>query len=103
MEHYEKLNRQGESGSECSCVLTFRPSCGCPYLTAAACDVHSPFFPQDLSKIAMPVNFNEPISFTQRLSEDLEYTDLLGSSRRSPSFLCFLAYLTVGAWHPFRQ
>jgi hypothetical protein len=32
---------------------------------------------QDLSRIAMPVNFNEPISFAQRLCEDLEYSELL--------------------------
>lgn len=32
---------------------------------------------KDLSKIPMPVNFNEPISMLQRLTEDYEYTDLL--------------------------
>lgn len=38
---------------------------------------------QDLSRIAMPVNFNEPISFTQRLCEDLEYSDLLTRAANS--------------------
>jgi hypothetical protein len=32
---------------------------------------------QDLSRIAMPVQFNEPVSFTQRLVEDLEYSSVL--------------------------
>lgn len=32
---------------------------------------------KDLSKIPMPVNFNEPISMLQRLVEDYEYADLL--------------------------
>lgn len=32
---------------------------------------------KDLSKIPMPVHFNEPLSFTQRLVEDLEYSALL--------------------------
>ncbi|EDQ92562.1 uncharacterized protein MONBRDRAFT_17243 [Monosiga brevicollis MX1] len=32
---------------------------------------------KELSKIPMPVTFNEPISFTQRLSEDCEYAHLL--------------------------
>eukprot|EP00730_Choanoeca_flexa_P013635 TRINITY_DN5542_c0_g1_i1.p1 TRINITY_DN5542_c0_g1~~TRINITY_DN5542_c0_g1_i1.p1 ORF type:complete len:735 (+),score=177.05 TRINITY_DN5542_c0_g1_i1:47-2206(+) len=35
---------------------------------------------RDLSKIPMPVNFSEPISFTQRLSEDCEYYNLLDSA-----------------------
>ncbi|XP_035391866.1 oxysterol-binding protein 2-like [Electrophorus electricus] len=32
---------------------------------------------KELSKIPMPVNFNEPLSMLQRLTEDLEYSDLL--------------------------
>ena len=32
---------------------------------------------KDLSKIPIPVNFSEPISFLQRLNEDLEYSEVL--------------------------
>eukprot|EP00871_Galdieria_phlegrea_P000234 jgi/Galph1/1210/GphlegSOOS_G5951.1 len=32
---------------------------------------------KDLSKISMPVTFNEPISFLQRMAEDIEYSELL--------------------------
>jgi oxysterol-binding protein-related protein 3/6/7 len=32
---------------------------------------------QDLSQIALPVGFNEPISILQRLAEDLEYINLV--------------------------
>jgi len=32
---------------------------------------------KDLSKIAMPVVFNEPLSFLQRMTEDVEYSELL--------------------------
>lgn len=32
---------------------------------------------QELSKIAMPVIFNEPLSFLQRLSEYMEHTYLI--------------------------
>eukprot|EP00092_Neocalanus_flemingeri_P030355 GFUD01032953.1.p1 GENE.GFUD01032953.1~~GFUD01032953.1.p1 ORF type:complete len:811 (+),score=205.19 GFUD01032953.1:488-2920(+) len=32
---------------------------------------------KDLSKIAVPVNFSEPISFLQRLCEDFEYSEIL--------------------------
>lgn len=32
---------------------------------------------KELSKIPMPVNFNEPLSFLQRITEDIEYSALL--------------------------
>lgn len=32
---------------------------------------------KDLSKIPMPVNFSEPLSMLQRLTEDYEYADIL--------------------------
>merc|ERR1719245_2614426 len=32
---------------------------------------------KDLSKIPIPVNFSEPISFLQRLNEDFEYLEVL--------------------------
>lgn len=32
---------------------------------------------KDLSKITMPVQFNEPLSFLQRISEHMEYSELL--------------------------
>jgi len=35
---------------------------------------------KDLSKISLPVILNEPLSILQRLSEELEYTDLLDSA-----------------------
>ena len=35
------------------------------------------FIGKDLSKIAVPVYFNEPLSFLQKFSEDLEYFELL--------------------------
>ncbi|CAK9304839.1 unnamed protein product [Gordionus sp. m RMFG-2023] len=38
---------------------------------------------KDLSKIPMPVAFNEPISMLQRMTEDLEYYDLLDQAAKS--------------------
>ena len=32
---------------------------------------------KDLSRIAMPVIFNEPLSFLQRISEYMDYVDIL--------------------------
>ena len=38
---------------------------------------------QELSKIAMPVMFNEPLSFLQRLAEYMEHTYLLQQANTS--------------------
>lgn len=35
------------------------------------------FFLQELSKITMPVVFNEPLSFLQRMTEYMEHTYLI--------------------------
>lgn len=55
---------------------------------------------KDLSKIPMPVNFSEPLSMLQRLTEDYEYADILDIAaryvfslhyfRKINSTLCFL-------------
>ncbi|KAJ2741869.1 hypothetical protein GGI20_004883 [Coemansia sp. BCRC 34301] len=39
---------------------------------------------KDLSKISVPVFFNEPTSFLQRFTEDMEYCDLLELATRMP-------------------
>lgn len=39
---------------------------------------------KELSKIPMPVNFSEPLSMLQRLTEDYEYADILDKVRREP-------------------
>ncbi|XP_046698819.1 oxysterol-binding protein 1 isoform X3 [Silurus meridionalis] len=56
---------------------------------------------KELSKIPMPVNFNEPISMLQRLSEDLEYSELLdraGKCQSSLEQLCYVAAFTVSSY-----
>nr|XP_002131192.1 oxysterol-binding protein 1 [Ciona intestinalis] len=37
---------------------------------------------KDLSKIPMPINFNEPLSMLQRLGEDLEYSSILDRAEK---------------------
>lgn len=39
---------------------------------------------KDLSKISMPITLNEPISFLQRLAEDIEYSELLDIGAAEP-------------------
>ncbi|XP_071391863.1 oxysterol-binding protein 1-like isoform X1 [Centroberyx affinis] len=56
---------------------------------------------KELSKIPMPVNFNEPISMLQRLSEDLEYHELLdkaGKCQSSLEQLCYVAAFSVSSY-----
>uniref|UniRef100_A0A3Q2ZG84 Oxysterol-binding protein n=1 Tax=Kryptolebias marmoratus TaxID=37003 RepID=A0A3Q2ZG84_KRYMA len=56
---------------------------------------------KDLSKIPMPVNFNEPLSMLQRLSEDLEYHELLDRAAKCHSSLeqmCYVAAFCVSAY-----
>ncbi|XP_030586849.1 oxysterol-binding protein 1-like isoform X3 [Archocentrus centrarchus] len=56
---------------------------------------------KELSKIPMPVNFNEPLSMLQRLSEDLEYYELLDKAAKCHSSLeqmCYVAAFTVSSY-----
>ncbi|XP_015221709.1 oxysterol-binding protein 2 isoform X1 [Lepisosteus oculatus] len=56
---------------------------------------------KELSKIPMPVNFNEPLSMLQRLTEDLEYHDLLDRAAKCESSLeqlCYVAAFSVSSY-----
>ncbi|CDJ69276.1 oxysterol-binding protein, putative [Eimeria necatrix] len=46
---------------------------------------------RDLSRIAMPVYFNEPTSFLQRQCEDLQYVDLLNLVGHHPPITAYVA------------
>ncbi|XP_063042380.1 oxysterol-binding protein 2-like [Engraulis encrasicolus] len=56
---------------------------------------------KELSKIPMPVNFNEPLSMLQRLTEDLEYSELLDRAALCSSSLeqlCLVAAFSVSSY-----
>ncbi|KAH8251945.1 hypothetical protein KR038_011766 [Drosophila bunnanda] len=56
---------------------------------------------KDLSKIPMPVNFNEPLSMLQRLVEDYEYSEILdyaSTCQDECEQLAYLAAFTVSAY-----
>ncbi|XP_014016712.1 oxysterol-binding protein 2 isoform X2 [Salmo salar] len=56
---------------------------------------------KELSKIPMPVNFNEPLSMLQRLTEDLEYHELLDKAaccENSLEQLCLVAAFSVSSY-----
>jgi oxysterol-binding protein 1 len=50
---------------------------------------------KDLSKIPMPVNFNEPLSMLQRLTEDFEYAELLDKAAQCKTTCEQLAYVAA--------
>ncbi|XP_040475347.1 oxysterol-binding protein 2 [Ursus maritimus] len=56
---------------------------------------------RELSKIPMPVNFNEPLSMLQRLTEDLEYHHLLDKAAHCTSSveqMCLVAAFSVSSY-----
>eukprot|EP00922_Rhytidocystis_sp_ex-Travisia-forbesii_P059611 GHVS01088395.1.p1 GENE.GHVS01088395.1~~GHVS01088395.1.p1 ORF type:complete len:1004 (+),score=178.91 GHVS01088395.1:167-3178(+) len=56
---------------------------------------------KDLSKISMPVYFNEPTSFLQRLAEDLQYADLVKQAAVLPDSCHRLAMVSVFSASPY--
>uniref|UniRef100_A0A8C5UVG5 Oxysterol-binding protein n=1 Tax=Microcebus murinus TaxID=30608 RepID=A0A8C5UVG5_MICMU len=56
---------------------------------------------RELSRIPMPVNFNEPLSMLQRLTEDLEYHQLLDKAAHCTSSveqMCLVAAFSVSSY-----
>ena len=65
-----------------ACVQIRTYSCTFPSLYCHTCSLVcfrflKHFLGRDLTRVTMPVHFNEPLSFTQRIVEDMEYSDLL--------------------------
>lgn len=50
---------------------------------------------KELSKIPMPVNFSEPLSFLQRLTEDFEYSDCLDKAAAADDVYEQMAYVAA--------
>ncbi len=48
---------------------------------------------KDLSRVCLPVYFNEPLSALQKLAEDMEYSGLLDQARGLFKFLIRLWYI----------
>uniref|UniRef100_A0A5S6QMY4 Oxysterol-binding protein n=1 Tax=Trichuris muris TaxID=70415 RepID=A0A5S6QMY4_TRIMR len=56
---------------------------------------------KELSKIPMPVNFNEPLSMLQRLTEDLEYSQIVDRAAQCGDVceqMCYVAAFTVSSY-----
>jgi hypothetical protein len=56
---------------------------------------------KDLSKIPIPVNFSEPISMLQRMTEELEYSSVLDAAAKTNDNweqLAYVAAFTVSSY-----
>jgi hypothetical protein len=56
---------------------------------------------KDVTKISMPVNFSEPLSMLQRLTEDYSYSDILdyAATCTDPCLqMCYVAAFTVSSY-----
>ncbi|XP_065322935.1 oxysterol-binding protein 1-like isoform X2 [Gordionus sp. m RMFG-2023] len=56
---------------------------------------------KDLSKIPMPVNFSEPLSMLQRLTEDFEYSEILDRAAKiqdPTEQMCYVAAFTISSY-----
>lgn len=61
---------------------------------------------KDLSKIPMPVNFSEPLSMLQRLTEDYEYADILDHAAKCTDpceQLAYVAAFTISSYSTDRK
>ncbi|KAJ6666570.1 hypothetical protein lerEdw1_020293 [Lerista edwardsae] len=52
---------------------------------------------KDLSKVAMPVELNEPLNTLQRLCEELEYSELLDKAAQTPNLFERMVYVAAFA------
>lgn len=56
---------------------------------------------KDLSKIPIPVNFSEPLSMLQRLTEEFEYSNILDTAARCTDPCEQLAYVAAFTASPY--
>ncbi|CCK72488.1 uncharacterized protein KNAG_0K01230 [Huiozyma naganishii CBS 8797] len=56
---------------------------------------------QDLTKMTLPVSFNEPTSMLQRVTEDIEYSNLLSKASTFPDSTLRLMYVAAFTVSPF--
>lgn len=81
----------------------------CPTSTVSLWNILRNNIGKDLSKVAMPVQLNEPLNTLQRLCEELEYSELLNTANetddpyqrmvRGENFHS-IHYSVTGSWSP---
>ncbi|EDO17409.1 hypothetical protein Kpol_1037p5 [Vanderwaltozyma polyspora DSM 70294] len=56
---------------------------------------------KDITKIALPVSFNEPSSMLQRVSEDIEYSELIDQAATFEDSTLRMLYISVFSFTPY--
>ena len=91
----------GPVGDEGSLFATLKKNVGkvrSGYLMSRQGEVH---YLQDLSTIAFPVSFNEPLTLLQRTAEELEYYGLLEQAAKASEpieRMCFVAAFAISSY-----
>ncbi|XP_013866654.1 oxysterol-binding protein-related protein 3 isoform X2 [Austrofundulus limnaeus] len=71
--------------------------CPCPPSSVSLWNILRNNIGKDLSKVAMPVQLNEPLNTLQRLCEELEYSDLLDTANQTQDPYQRMVYVAVFA------
>lgn len=66
-----------------------------PTLKISVWQVLKDLIGKDLTKVSMPVYFNEPLSLNQKICETFEYNYLLDLAAEEPNSLMRMAYMAV--------
>lgn len=71
--------------------------CPCPSSSVSLWNILRNNIGKDLSKVAMPVELNEPLNTLQRLTEELEYSELLDLANQTPDPYQRMVYVATFA------
>uniref|UniRef100_A0A8C6L1V9 Oxysterol-binding protein n=1 Tax=Nothobranchius furzeri TaxID=105023 RepID=A0A8C6L1V9_NOTFU len=71
--------------------------CPCPPSSVSLWNILRNNIGKDLSKVAMPVQLNEPLNTLQRLCEELEYSDLLDTANQTEDAYQRMVYVATFA------
>ncbi|XP_036183757.1 oxysterol-binding protein-related protein 3 isoform X5 [Myotis myotis] len=94
----QTLGSVPESGGEAKCRRRTCLPAPCPSSSSVSLwNILRNNIGKDLSKVAMPVELNEPLNTLQRLCEELEYSELLDKAARIPSALERMVYVAAFA------
>ncbi|EPQ05732.1 Oxysterol-binding protein-related protein 3 [Myotis brandtii] len=94
----QTLGSVPESGGEAKCRRRTCLPAPCPNSSSVSLwNILRNNIGKDLSKVAMPVELNEPLNTLQRLCEELEYSELLDKAASIPSALERMVYVAAFA------
>lgn len=91
----------GPVGDEGSLFAVLKKNVGKVSFSVSRSALPCLLFWQDLSKVALPVTFNEPLTMLQKAAEELEYYDLLSQAAKATDTIermCYVAAFAVSMY-----